>query len=591
MKFKKFIALLTTFKIVFKNNISFLFSSFFEIILDSVLPLFFIFFPKLVIEKLENKTNYYDLSFFIILSFAIFLILKVAALFIKNINSRIVEMFPRKVKLKIALTIVDLKYTDIENTEIQSTKNLANNLTNVTQIFQTFKKMISQVVSIIPLLAILLFLEWYYIIIVIFTIAIKITIVVFKIRHLKKIRVIEAENTKKYQYLQSFCLSRGGGKEIRTLPAEDFTQKKILNLRAELLNFQYFNMKKALLFNILTEALFFLQSFIVLLFLTIKLYNDKILIANYILYFSTITTLTIYLSNIAETISEYNKQILNALDYAKILLLKTENKNNNFGKVVDEHEEVKIEFKNVSFSYPGTNKKVLNNVNFKIEKNEKVTLVGLNGSGKTTIVKLLCKFYHPDEGTILFNDTDIWELNTESYYKALGVVFQDYMTFFFQIRESVASSEKVNDEALFRIFDELKISKNIDSFPQKEYTYITKLFSENGIELSGGEDQKIAIARALYKESNFLVLDEPTANLDPKSEVTIYENLLNANLNKTIIFISHRLAASVLADRIIVLKNGEIIESGNHEELMKTNSFYSKMYQKQKKLYEIGRVS
>ena len=350
-------------------------------------------------------------------------------------------------------------------------------------------------------------------------------------------------------------------------------------------------MKKALLFNILTEALFFLQSFIVLLFLTIKLYNDEILIANYILYFSTITTLTIYLSNITETISEYNKQILNALDYAKILLLKTENKNNNFGKTVDQHEEVKIEFRNVSFSYPGTNKKVLNNVNFKIEKNEKVTLVGLNGSGKTTIVKLLCKFYHPDEGTILFNDTDIWELNTESYYKVLGVVFQDHMTFFFQIRESVASSEKVNDEVLSKVFDELKISKSIDSFPQKEYTYITKLFSENGIELSGGEDQKIAIARALYKENNFLILDEPTANLDPKSEVTIYENLLNANLNKTIIFISHRLAASVLADRIIVLKDGEIIESGNHEELMRTNSFYSKMHQKQKKLYEIGRVS
>lgn len=591
MKFKKLKALLTTFKIVFKNNISFLFSSFFEIILDSVLPLFFIFFPKLVIEKLENNTNYYDLALFAILSFAIFLVLKVATLFIKNINSRIIEMFPRKVKLKIALTIVDLKYTDIENTEIQSTKNLANNLTNVTQIFQTFKKMISQVVSIIPLLAILLFLEWYYIIIVIFTITIKIIIVVFKIRHLKKIRVIEAENTKKYRYLQSFCLSRGGGKEIRTLPAEDYTEKKILNLRTELLNFQYFNMKKALLFNILTEALFFLQSFVVLLFLTIKLYNDKILIANYILYFSTITTLTIYLSNITETISEYNKQILNALDYAKILLLKTENKNNNFGKVVDEHEEVKIEFKNVSFSYPRTNKKVLNNVNFKIGKNEKVTLVGLNGSGKTTIVKLLCKFYRPDEGTILFNGIDIWELNTESYYKALGVVFQDYMTFFFQIRESVASSEKVNDEVLSKVFNELKISKNIDSFPQKEYTYITKLFSENGIELSGGEDQKIAIARALYKESNFLVLDEPTANLDPKSEVTIYENLLYANLNKTIIFISHRLAASVLADRIIVLKDGEIIESGSHEELMKTNSFYSKMYQKQKKLYEIGRVS
>lgn len=499
MKFKKLKALLTTFKIVFKNNISFLFSSFFEIILDSVLPLFFIFFPKLVIEKLENNTNYYDLAFFIILSFAAFLVLKVVTLFIKNINSRIIEMFPRKVKLKIALTIVDLKYTDIENTEIQSTKNLANNLTNVTQIFQTFKKMISQVVSIIPLLAILLFLEWYYIVIVIFTIAIKIIIIVFKIRHLKKIRVIEAENTKKYRYLQSFCLSRGGGKEIRTLPAEDYTEKKILNLRTELLNFQYFNMKKALLFNILTEALFFLQSFVVLLFLTIKLYNDKILIANYILYFSTITTLTIYLSNITETISEYNKQILNALDYAKILLLKTENKNNNFGKVVDEHEEVKIEFKNVSFSYPGTNKKVLNNVNFKIEKNEKVTLVGLNGSGKTTIVKLLCKFYRPDEGTILFNGIDIWELNTEGYYKALGVVFQDYMTFFFQIRESVASSEKVNDEVLSKVFDELKISKNIDSFPQKEYTYITKLFSENGIELSGGEDQKIAIARALYK--------------------------------------------------------------------------------------------
>lgn len=254
------------------------------------------------------------------------------------------------------------------------------------------------------------------------------------------------------------------------------------------------------------------------------------------------------------------------------------------GKVTEQTCE--IEFKNVSFKYPNTDKYILKNISAKIKAGEHLAIVGQNGAGKTTFIKLLCHLYDNYEGEILVNGKEAKEYNFVEYMKMLSVVFQDFRLFAFTIKENVTVFDDKNTD-LEEIYKIAGIDKWIDSLDEKDQTYIYKMFVENGVEPSGGEGQKLAIARALYKNAPIVVLDEPTAALDPISEYEVYKNFDKLVDGKTAIYISHRLSSCRFCDRIIVLNDGSIVEEGSHEELMKNNSgLYYNMYSTQAKHYK-----
>lgn len=250
----------------------------------------------------------------------------------------------------------------------------------------------------------------------------------------------------------------------------------------------------------------------------------------------------------------------------------------------------KIEFRNVSFWYE-ENRKILSHVNLTIEKGKKIALVGGNGAGKTTLVKLLCGFYHPCEGEILVNGVSIEEYDIEEYFKLVGVVFQDIDPIEFTILHNVSGAEKEETD-MGRFYDVVKmagISDKVDSLQQKENTYIKPILNEKGIQLSGGESQKLLLARCLYKDAPMLILDEPTSALDPLAESEIYEKYNSMTENKTSIFISHRLASTRFCDEILFLKDGEIIEQGTHEELVNRKGNYARIYEIQSHYYKEGK--
>lgn len=245
-----------------------------------------------------------------------------------------------------------------------------------------------------------------------------------------------------------------------------------------------------------------------------------------------------------------------------------------------------IEFKDVSFKYPNTEKYILKNISLKINHGEHLAIVGQNGAGKTTFIKLLCHLYDNYEGKIVINGRDAREYDFVEYVKLLSVVFQDFRLFAFTIKENVTifNDKNIDMEEIYRIAG---IDQWIESLDEKDQTYIYKMFVENGIEPSGGEGQKLAIARALYKNAPIVVLDEPTAALDPISEYEIYKNFDKLVYGKTAIYISHRLSSCRFCDRIIVFNNGSIVEDGSHEELMKnTSGLYFNMYSTQAKHYK-----
>lgn len=248
----------------------------------------------------------------------------------------------------------------------------------------------------------------------------------------------------------------------------------------------------------------------------------------------------------------------------------------------------KIEFCNVSYKYEDAQEMALKNINLTINPGENIALVGHNGAGKTTLVKLLCGLYHPTEGKILIAGHDIGEYNLEEYHTLLSTIFQDPYTLPLSIAANISCvSEELTDYNKVRdCLNKSGLLHDVDKLKEKERTYISQTFREDGVELSGGMKQKLMLARAMYKDAPILVLDEPTAALDPIAESSMYEEYDKISKNKSSIFISHRLASTKFCDRIIYLENGEILESGTHEELMSMKSKYAEIFQVQSQYYK-----
>ncbi len=247
-----------------------------------------------------------------------------------------------------------------------------------------------------------------------------------------------------------------------------------------------------------------------------------------------------------------------------------------------------IEFRDVSFHYPGIPRNVINHINLTIHAGETVVIVGLNGAGKTTLIKLLTRLYDPTEGTIYLDGHDIREYDLESLYDLFGIVFQDYGKYAVSVRDNIMFGEVGAEISDDRIRDAAKASNAsdfIDALPDNYDTPLMRTFEENGIELSIGQWQKLAIARAFYSKSDILILDEPTASLDPMAEQEIFNQFDELRSDKTSIFVSHRLSSATTADTILVLQDGHIIESGNHSQLMNRKGEYYKLFSTQAARY------
>jgi len=307
-------------------------------------------------------------------------------------------------------------------------------------------------------------------------------------------------------------------------------------------------------------------------------------IGNFAMYTQAAATFSSATANLLNNIIRLRQDCRYLEEYVKLEEMPLENEGSGIVKDID-IKKISLEFRHVSFCYPGTTCDVLKDVSFELKQGESLSIVGRNGAGKTTIIKLLSRLFKPTGGMILINGIDIQSIDTKVYRELLAVVFQDFKIFEFSIEENIAAGKTVMEDRLETVLKSAGIMEKVQSLPLGAKTYVGKQFEDKGTELSGGELQKLAIARALYKDSPIIVLDEPTAALDPYAEEEVYERFHELTGGRTTVYISHRLSSCKFCNRIIFLDGGKIIEDGDHGELMRLNGKYAEMFNLQASQY------
>lgn len=419
-----------------------------------------------------------------------------------------------------------------------------------------------------------------------------ISLAVFKIflenRRQTKVKKINDEaipQWRRVNYVNNISTNLSIGKDLRVYNMDKFIEDERNSVFKSILK----NIRKRITYNttvdIIIHILAAIDSIILYGFLLYEVLNNGMLISTFTFMLASISNVTSSLTYFAKEYSHTYRCSLESIDYLVIMGDKYKRKTyiNNLPD-----EEFSIEFKNVYYQYAGQVGYALEDVSFKIKKGEKIALVGYNGAGKTTLTKLICGLYHPTKGQILVNGIDIETLKRDELAKAISPVFQETLIYAYDVKSNVsmAYGTSIDYERVIKSTKIVGVDEKIESLKDKYETMLTRDLEDDGIELSGGESQKLAIARAIYKNAPLYILDEPTSALDPLAEAKIYQNFNEVVGGNSVIYISHRLSSTKFCDKVIVLDNGKIKETGTHYELIKEDTLYKKLFDMQAEYYK-----
>ena len=400
-----------------------------------------------------------------------------------------------------------------------------------------------------------------------------------------------SEPWRKMNYYERNSMNISAGKDIRI-----FGLKRLFDYHFDLMintykKFRYNYQLKWYYPTISDTAFNFARDWLAYTLLIHKVLTGQIDAATFTVYLGIIASFSQYIYDVSMHFANLRDASHQFNDYHEFMNQKDVFERSTTDAVpepVEGRAAPSIEFRNVSFTYEGSEKPVLTNVSFKINADEKIALVGNNGAGKTTIVKLLCGLYPPTSGEILIDGKSINDIGVEKYQDMISVLFQDTSPIALSIAENVCGCEPqdADKKKLEECLKKAGLLEKVNTLAKKEETYITQTLDEKGVVLSGGETQKLLLAKAMYKDGPMLILDEPTSALDPIAESRIYEEYNQLADKKTAVFISHRLASTKFCDRILFLDGGQIVEEGSHDQLMKNGGKYREIFDIQSHYYK-----
>ncbi|MDU2166852.1 MAG: ABC transporter ATP-binding protein [Clostridium perfringens] len=560
-------------------------------ILASIAPFIGIFLPKFLIDELLGQRRIEIILMTLIGFFLLSSVVNYSIAWLRCAYS------PRVTKIRtdyITMISDKIMKMDFKNTEdpevlnkIKSVMNaVMSNNTGVEGVYHTLLGLFGRLTAFVGYISIVLFLSPWILLFLIINVLISyaLTMRVKKYEYSQKEKA--ADKDRRTFYVFDTMYDFAYGKDIRIYDLKNILIDKFKKLRGERIDISKDVQGKQLKVKIVDVILLVIRECVVYGYLIYNVLFTGMGIGDFTMYFSTINGFGDWMKGILDDLANIKAQNMYLDDMREFLEIKSENKEKTRDIPIDSSYE--IEFKNVSFKYPKTDKYIYKNLSLKIKKGQRLAIVGINGAGKTTFVKLLCRLYEPTSGEILINGVNIKDFSKEEYYKILSVVFQDIKTFAFTVAENVSleNLEDVDREKVLHCIEKAGVGDKINSLKKGIDTSLLKILDGEGIELSGGENQKLALARALYKNGKIVILDEPTSALDAVAEYNIYKGFDELIGDKTAIYISHRLASTKFCDVIAFFENGEIVEYGTHEELLKKNGKYSDMFNIQAQYYK-----
>lgn len=523
---------------------------------------------------------------YVLYPFIVYLLLNLIAYIFAQLSNYLQSMYRIDLDYKISLMILnkakELSLSDFENAELYDKLRRAQSeaIDRPFAIFSNILGFLSQILGLVSFLAILLYWKsWVSLIILI--VPIISTLYMAKIGHMQyKIEFERAQEKRKSWYLSYLLTNDIAFKEIKIYGIGNYFIESYKKLRNKLIKQDRDIIKKRATMSLVFEVLDQITSGFVLLLIVYSAYLGEILIGNTVAYIRSISSVKGNVQGILSSITImyqnnlYVKQLYDFLDIPT-------NRSPKKEEYIRIKEIKNIEFIGVSFKYPNRKDYALKDISFKINKGENISLVGENGSGKTTLIKLLVGLYNDFEGEILINGISIKKIDMESYSEKIGVIFQDYNKYELSCRENIGLGKldyMNNDIELNRAINKSYASEMINKLPNGVETQLGVWF-DDGVQLSGGQWQRIALSRAFLRHADCYILDEPSSSLDPVSEHEIFKRTLELTKNKISLFISHRLYnIRKVSSRIFVLKDGKLIEEGTHEELMHLNGHYKYLY-------------
>lgn len=569
--------------LIWKVNPLFCIAKLISVLVSTITPFIWIIFPKFIIDAIVSQSGYNNVLKYILLMCGCLFVITILNIYIDTYMGKYESLIQFRLGEIYYDKVMDLNYDDLENPQILDLFEKSKSGFDVYGFFNQLVSLVSSSISLIGYIAILFTFNWLMLFIVFAVVVINLFCNKKKNKYNYKMNEAIAPHNRKFSYMANIMFDFGYIKEIKVNNLKGFILDKYnqeIKCFKDIINVIF---NKLLIFTATSSLASLLQTFALYSTVAYAAVKGSISIGDFSMYLSSISAASGVILGIVSGLLSINQSLKYTSNMRSFFELERKVDNKKTAEL--EKEITELEFENVSFKYPNTERMILKHISFKVKSGEKISIVGKNGSGKTTLIKLILRLYEPTEGRILLNGKDIREYDYREYLKTFAPILQDYKIFAFTLKDNIVFDHPYDEDKLNSIIEDSGLAEKLKSLPNGAMTSMYKQFDENGIEFSGGENQKVAIARAIYKNSPIILLDEPTANLDPLAEYDIYLLIYNMLKGKTSFFVSHRLASCRFCSRIFMIDDGKLVADGSHDELMKCCPIYNEMFNKQAQFY------
>ncbi|MCI8633780.1 MAG: ABC transporter ATP-binding protein [Lachnospiraceae bacterium] len=561
--------------------------------LKIIVPLLIALIPKIIIDVIEKGGGVNQLLLTVPLLVAGMILLYIA----ERVTQLYIDDSGMRSKFRYQVTM-DVKTMELDYEFISENKgkNLREKAVKMLQdtaapfFYSDLLMLITSVLGLVSYGSILAMLHPLILVILALSYAITWWINRYVNRYIQSRRDEEAKVFGGMRYMIKKALDLAGAKDIRLYGMQGWFQEISDQLQKKQSGIQADVAKRHIASAAISALLIFVRDGVAYALLIYKVIQGDISVSDFLVYFTMIATFADWISGILTSYNYLELESHGFCSYREYMEIEEQREEASAAIPGKEEWPCELELRGVSYTYPESEKPTISNVNLKIKAGERIALVGLNGAGKTTLVKLMCGLFRPTEGQVLINGRSASEFNKDEYFKLFSIIFQDVHLLPVSIATNITlQREEEQDQArLETCLQQSGFADKVSRLPNGKETLLVKNVNEDAYELSGGEMQKLLLARALYKEAPILILDEPTAALDPIAENELYLQYKDMTQDRTSVFISHRFASTRFCDRIILLEQGQIVEEGSHEELMQKNGRYAELFQVQSQYYQEG---